>query len=53
MLFSWKEKYLKELAKPENNELPKVKELPPKKCGRSLFFGNKLDAQVQLYVKEL
>jgi len=30
-----------------------VKELPPKKRGRPLLVGNVLDAQVQLYLKEL
>ena len=50
-LFGWKENYLKELAKRKNDELPK--ELPPKKRGRPLLVGNELDAQVQLYVKEL
>jgi len=51
--FGWKENYLKELAKRKNDELPKVKELPPKKRGRPLLVGNELDVQVQLYVKEL
>ena len=45
--------YLKELTKRKNDELPEVKEFPPKKRGRPLLVGNKLDAQVQLYVKEL
>jgi len=47
-LFSWKENYLKELAKRKNDKLPEVKELPPKKRGRPLLVGNELDVQVQL-----
>ena len=49
-LFGSKENYLKELTKRKNDELPEVKEFPPKKRGRPLLVG---DAQVQLYVKEL
>ena len=52
-LFAWKEHYLKELQKRKRDELPEVKELPPKKRGRPLLLGAELDARVQLYVKEM
>jgi len=52
-LFGWKENYLKELAKRKKDVLLEVKELPPRKRGRPLLVGNKLDTQIQLYVKEL
>ena len=51
-MFAWKEHYLKELAKRKHDEVPEVKELPPRKRGRPLL-GAKLDARVQLYIKEM
>ena len=52
-LFAWKEHYLKELVKRKHDEVPEVKELPPKKQGRPLLLGAELDARVQQYIKEM
>ena len=51
-LFVSKKHYLKELAKRKHDEVPEVKELPPKKRGCPLLLGAELDARVQLYIKE-
>ena len=45
------EHYLKELMKRKHDEIPEVKELPPKKQGRPLLLVAKLDARVQQYIK--
>ena len=52
-LFAWKENYLKELSKKRLDEDQEVKELPPKKQGRTLLLETELDTKVQLYVKHL
>ena len=52
-LFTWKEHYLKELVKRKHDEVPEMKELPPKKQGHPLLLGAELDARVQLYIKEM
>ena len=43
--------YLKESVKRKQDEIPEVKELPPKKQGCLLLLGAELDARVQLYIR--
>ena len=52
-LFTWKEQYLRELAKRKHDEDPEVKQLPLRKRGCPLLIGAELDARVQLYIKEM